>query len=218
MRFENVIGRLPLLALLVLSSALVHGQAIKGDAPGTGGWNFPDFSGTQVFVSAGREMTAKIYRSGTMVRIDHSASLATLYVPARSRVYRLTKYPNGSRQCVVMRNEQAKMLPSPIEVLLSGSREKRTPVGSDVVEGHSCRAETVVLTRFDGKTVETNVCVADDLKGLPIRIEMDSSFGKLRAIYRDIVFGAPDPTLFALPDKCTPVEKMGQVVEQETLK
>lgn len=211
-------GKPFLLWLFILSSPVVYGQAAKGDAPGTDNWDFPDFSGTQVFVSHGREVTAKIYRSGTAVRIESSPAMATLYVPARSRVYRLTKYPDGSHQCVVMTNEQAKMIPSPMEVLLSGTHEKRTPVGPDVVEGHSCKVETVALTRYDGKTVETNVCVADDLKGLPVRIEMDSSFGRLRAVYRDVVFGAPDAALFAVPDKCTPIEKMGQVAEQKTVK
>jgi hypothetical protein len=218
MRFKRLVGKLLLLGLVVLPTLFIHGQATEGNAPGNNGWNFPDFSGTQVFVSNGREMTAKIYRSGTMVRIDHSAALATLYVPARAKVYRLTKYPDGSHQCVVMRNEQVKMLPSPMEILLSGSNEKRTPIGSEVVEGHSCKSENVTLTRFDGKTVETTACVADDLEGLPVKIEMDSSFGKLRAIYRDIVFATPDASLFAIPNKCTPIEKMGQVAEQKTLK
>lgn len=218
MRFKNLTGKLVLLGCVALPCVLLHGQAKDGAAPANNSWSFPDFSGTQVFVSGGHEMTFKIYRSGSMVRIEQTAALATLYAPAKSSVYKLTKYPDGSHQCVVMKSAQAKMIPSPIEVLLSGTNEKRTPAGSEVVEGHTCTIETVVLTRPDGKTVESKVWEADDLKGLPVKIEMDSDFGKLRTIYRDIVVGAPDAALFAIPDKCTPIEKMGQVAEQKTVK
>lgn len=218
MRFKNFTGKLVLLGLVALPSALLHGQAKDGAVPADNSWSFPDFSGTQVFVSNGREMTSKIFRSGTMVRIEQTPALATLYVPTKSSVYKLTKYPDGSHQCVVMKSAQAKMLPSPIEVLLSGTNVKRTAAGSEVLEGHSCKIETVVLTRADGKTVESKTWEADDLNGLPVKIEMDSSFGRLRAIYRDIVVGAPDAALFAIPDKCTPIEKMGQVAEQKTVK
>ena len=217
MQFKNPCGKLVLLGLLALSSGFGYGQAPPTDASASKAWTFPDFSGTQVFVSNGREVSAKIFRSGTSVRIENSPVIAVLYVPSRASVYRLTKYPDGSHQCVVMTNAQAKMIPSPMEVLLSGTQEKRTPVGSDVVEGHSCKTETVSLTRFDGKTMETNICIADDLKGLPVRIEMNSNFGKLRAVYRDVVFGTPDATLFTVPEKCTPIEKTGQVVEQKTI-
>jgi hypothetical protein len=217
MRFKGFTGKLVLLGLVAMSSVWLHGQAKKGAEAGSS-WSFPDFSGTQVFVSNGRETPFKIFRSGTTVRIEEGVALATLYVPGRSSVYRLTKYPDGSHQCVVMKSEQAKMIPSPMEVLLSGTNIKRSPAGSESFEGHSCTIETVTLTRVDGKTIESKVWEADDLKGLPVKIEMESDFGKLRAVYRDIVVGAPDAGLFAVPDKCTPIEKMGQVVEQKTIK
>jgi hypothetical protein len=209
MRLGKLIDELALTALMVACSSLMYAQ----DA-----WNFPDLSGAQVFTSGGSEKSIKVYRSGSSVRVEPSPTLATLYVTSKSKVYNLYAFPGDSRhQCVVMRPEQATMLPSPLE-LLNGTRVKRTPAGTDVVEGHTCKVENVVVTRADGKTVESKVWEADDLRGVPVKIESQTAHGKLTAVYRDIVLGTPDAALFAIPDKCTSIEKMGQVAEHKIIK
>lgn len=144
--------------------------------------------------------------------------MTTLYMPASSKVYNLTVYPDGSRQCVVMRPDQAKMLPSPLE-LLNGTIAKRNSAGTEVVEGHASKIESVVVTRPDGRTIESKVWEAEDLQGVPVKIESQLPEGlKLTAVYRDIVLGTPEKALFTPPVKCTPFEKMGQVVEQKIIK
>jgi len=181
-------------------------------------WTFPDFSATQVIRGARYDMPMKVYRFGSSVRVERTAALITLYVPASSRVYDLTVYPDGRRHCVVMTPSQANMLPSPLE-LLYGTKVTRTPAGTEVVEGHTCRVESVVVARPGGKTIQSKVWEAEDLKGVPVKIESQlPEGGKLTAVYRDIVLGAPDKALMTPPDKCTPFEKMGQVVEQKVYK
>lgn len=181
------------------------------------GWNFPDFSAKQVFQSRRAEIAMKVYRSGSRVRVERSGALSTVYMPATSRVYNLTVYPDHSRQCVSMKPDQARMLPSPLE-LIQGKILKRTVVGSDVVEGHSVRVERVVVTQPDGQPIESKVWLARDLKGIPVKIESKMGSVTLTAFYRDIVVGAPDEALFTIPDRCTPFEKMGQVAEARLLK
>ncbi|HWT77329.1 MAG TPA: hypothetical protein VN648_00780, partial [Candidatus Methylomirabilis sp.] len=132
------------------------------------GWDFPDFSAMQVFQSQKADLTMKVHRSGSSVRVERSAAISTLYVPASSKVYSLTIYPDNSRTCVAMKPEQARMLPSPLE-LIQGRFEKRTPVGSEVVEGHTCKVEDVSVVGADGKTVESRVWEAEDLKGIPVK-------------------------------------------------
>src|SRR5271169_148696 len=178
---------------------------------------FPDFSATQVFPSSKADMAMKVYRSGSSVRVERSAAMSTLYVPSSGKVYNLTTYPDNSHQCVVMKPDQARMLPSPLELLV-GPVVKRTPVGTEVVDGHACQVENVVVTRPDGKTVESKVWEAEDLKGIPVRIESRIGGVTLTAVYRDVSINPADQALFAIPEKCTPFEKMGQVVEQTTLK
>ena len=201
------------LTTLVLGSLTFLGNLVYAQDT----WNFPDFSATQVFQSRKVDLAMKVYRSGSSVRIDRSGALSTLYVPAASKVYNLTVYPDNSHQCVAMKPEQARMLPSPLE-LLQGKILKRTAAGSEVVEGHTTKVETVLVARPDGQTIESKVWEAEDLHGIPVKIESTLDGITLRAVYRDIVVGAPDKALFTVQDRCTPFEKMGQVAEVRTLK
>jgi hypothetical protein len=179
-------------------------------------WDFPDFSATQVFAGAMR-VSMKVYRRGSMVRVERSKAWSTLYDPANSKAYNLTSYPDGSQQCVVMKTSEARMIPSPLD-LLNGSSVKRTAEGTETVEGHSCRVEKAVVTRPDGKIIESRVWEADDLKGVPVKIESQMDGGKLAAFYRDVVLETPDKALFEVPGRCTPIEKMGEVVEDKVVK
>jgi hypothetical protein len=208
MQLQELCRRVTITAFVLASGALAQGQ---------NSWSFPDFSATQVFESRKANISMKVYRSRESVRVERSGAFSTLYVPSSSKVYNLTTYPDYSHQCVVMKPEQAKMLPSPLE-LLQGSDLKRTAAGTEVVEGHPCKIENVVVTRPDGKTIESKVWEAQDLNGIPVKIESHIGEFTLSAIYRDISTETPDQNLFTIPEKCTPFEKMGQVAEQKTVK
>lgn len=176
------------------------------------GWKFPDFSATQVFQSRKSDMAMKVYRSGSSVRVERTAAMSTLYVPASSKVYNFTTYPDQSQQCVSMNPEQAKMLPSPLE-LIQGKIVKRAAAGSEVIDGHPAKIQTVAVIQPDGRTIESKVWEADDLQGIPVKIESYVGQATLRAVYRDVVIGTPDRGLFTVPARCTPFEKMGEVAE-----
>jgi hypothetical protein len=140
-----------------------------------------------------------------------------LYVPVSGKVYNLTTYPDKSHQCVSMNPDQAKMLPSPLELIL-GRIVKRSAAGTETVDGHATKIEDLTVIEPDGKTVESRVWEAQDLHGVPVKIESYIDQVTLRAVYRDIVMGSPDEKLFRVPDRCTPFEKMGQVAEARVLK
>lgn len=179
-------------------------------------WKFPDFSATQVFQSRKGDMAMKVYRSGSSVRVERTGSMSTLYAPASSKVYNFTTYPDQSHQCVSMNPAQAKMLPSPLE-LIQGKIVKRAAAGSEVIDGHPTRIETVAVVQPDGKTIESRIWAANDLQGIPVKIESYVGQFTLRTVYRDVVIGTPDRGLFTVPARCTPFEKMGEVAEVRTL-
>jgi hypothetical protein len=149
--------------------------------------------------------------------MERSAAIATVYVPASGTTYNLTVYPDHSRQCVSMKAEQDRMLPSPLE-LIQGKILKRTVIGSEVVEGHPSKVESVVVMEPDGKKVVSKVWEGQDLKGIPVKIESKINSVTLTAVYRDIVIGAPDKDLFTIPDRCTPFERMWQVADARVVK
>jgi hypothetical protein len=173
-------------------------------------WNFPDFTATQVFRGGINAMPAKVYLSGSSVRIDTNDKIATLYVLSDNKAYSLTTYPNGRQGCIVAKPEQAMGLPTPLEFLF-GVKVTRSPAGTEVIEGHNCKIENVEVTRADGKTVESKVWEAQDLQGVPVKIELRLAGQRWIAVYKDIVLGAPDKALLTPPSKCTPFEKMWQV-------
>lgn len=208
MQYQRLFTKALIAVCTVGSGSFVHGQdSLK----------FPDFSATQSFESRKASMSMKVYHSGSSVRVERSAAFSTLYVPSASKVYNLTTYPDQSHQCVVMKPEQAKMLPSPLE-LLQGANLKRTSVGAENLDGHPCNIENVVVTRADGSTITSRVWEAQDLKGVPIRIESRIGDITLSATYRDISFDTSSKDLFSTPETCTPLEKMGQVVEEANLR
>jgi len=198
--------------ILMISAMATAEDAAKPSDP----WNFPDFTAIQLMGSRRRPMPAKVYLSGATVRVEISSAVTNLYVTSTRKVYRLMTYPDKSQTCIVMRSEQAKLLPSPIE-LLQGTNVERTPAGREEFAGHPCKIEDVVVTRPDGTKVRSRVWEAQDLKGVPVKIESQMPNGKFVAEYGDIAFGTLDKTLFTPPEKCTPYEKMGRVVEDLTL-
>ncbi len=205
---RNIHGSNAILAIFVFTfGSIAYGQNAV---------TFPDFSAVQVFESRKANMEMKVYVSGSNVRVERSKALSTLYMPNQSKVYNLTTYPDNSRQCVVMKPEQAKMLPSPLE-LIQGSQLKRTTVGTETVEGHLCKVENVVVKRPDGSTIESKVWEAQDLGGIPVKIQSHIGDITLSATYRNIVVGNEDQNLFTAPQVCTPFEKMGEVAEQKTI-
>jgi hypothetical protein len=181
------------------------------------GWKFPDFSATQVLQGRRVDMPMKIFVSGTSLRVDRSAAISTLYVNPANKIYSLTSYPDNSHQCVSMNPEQARMLPSPLEII-QGRIVKRVAAGTEVVEGHPTKIEDVTVVGIDGKTIKSRVWEAKDLKGIPVKIETYLKTTTLRAVYRDVVVGTPDKALFEVPSRCTPFEKMWQVAEAKELK
>lgn len=208
MQVRKIFCRATITLFVLAAGTLAYGQ---------NAWSFPDFSATQVFESRKTNMSMKVYLTGSSVRVERSAAISTLYVPSEGKVYNLTTYPDQSHQCVVMKPEQARMLPSPLE-LLQGAEVKRTAAGTEVVEGHQCKIENVVVKRPDGKEIESKVWEAQDLQGIPIKIESHVGEITLSAVYRDISVATPDRQLFTVPDRCTPLEKMGEVAEQKIAK
>ncbi len=108
-------------AMLSLASQV---PAQKSEDP----WRFPDFSATQVFQMKNYDVPMKVWRSGSSVRVEVAPVITALYVPGTGKVYKLTSYPDGSHQCVVMRPDQAKITPSPLE-LLNGTKVRRSSRG-----------------------------------------------------------------------------------------
>jgi hypothetical protein len=203
MKMSTIVGKVMAISALT-SAALIASAQNSGDAG-----KMSDFSATQAASTRGQAISMKIYRSGTSIRYEPNPAISMIYMPDDQKVYKIMGFPDGSHQCVVARTDQS-AVPGNIQ-LLAGSKTERTPAGTETVDGHVCRVSNVVVTRSDGKTTESKLWEAEDRQRTPIKIETQTEDGAITITYRDIVLGPPDPALFKLPAKCTPLEKMGQV-------
>ena len=185
-------------------------RAQSGASP----YQLPDFSATQVLHTSRYDVTMQVYWTSRAVRAQYNPSLARLYILGKNAVYNLTQYPDGSRTCVDFPLDRGMGLPNLLE-LLQAATVTRTPLGIEVVEGHKSRIERVVAAAPGGKTSEFTVWLADDLKGIPIKIESQHTGMKITAVYRDIVFATADSALVTPPGRCIPWDKMGQIAEHK---
>jgi hypothetical protein len=181
-------------SITIISSSLVRAQD-SAHPP-----IFPDFSATQ---GMGTVAPGKVYLSGENFRAEPVPGLVVIYLSASNKLYNI--YSRGN--CIVMPPEKSTIVPTPLQLLV-GTKVERTPAGTEVVDGHSCKVENVVVTTADGKTTQSKVWLAEDLKGAPVKIESQTEHGKVVAGYRDIVLGTPDAELFKPPSKCVPYDKM----------
>jgi hypothetical protein len=184
-------------SLTIASSSLLQAQD-SGRAP-----IFPDFSARQ---GMGNMEPGKVYQSGANFRAEPMPGLVVIYVAANNKLYNV--YSRGN--CIEMPPEKSTTVTTPLQLLV-GTKVERTPAGTEVVDGHSCKVENVVVTTADGKTTQSKVWLAEDLKGAPVKIESQTEHGRVVAGYRDIVLGTPDAELFKPPSKCVPYDKMYQV-------
>jgi hypothetical protein len=192
----------PIAYLLLACSPAVFAQQKKGTAWG----DLPDFTATEIKGS----MRWKIEHSGSKLRVDASSAGATIYAPEEDKVYNLLILPEKTT-CVVMKTAEAKMMRSPVQ-LVYGPNTTRTPTAAkEVVDGHTCTVLDGYTISPDGNKFNSKIWAADDLNGVPLRIDIYTDRAIVTATYHDVVIGTPDPALFKMPSKCIPQEKTYQV-------
>ena len=193
-------------------------------------FNFPDFTAVQNIATrrgGPGQLLMNVYFSGSTVRVDVSPKITNLFVTSAGKVYKMVTAPDKTSSCVVMKRDQHGFMTSPFE-MLQGAKVERTPVGTDVVDGHKCKVEDVAVTRADGKVMKSTVWEADDFQGVPIKVVseidppanagLDAMPIKIAALYGDIKFEKVDPALLTPPNNCTPIEKTYEVIEQPIVK
>ncbi|HTW58435.1 MAG TPA: hypothetical protein VMD99_09900 [Terriglobales bacterium] len=157
------------------------------------------FSATVVMsgMPAGNPMTQggmKIYRSGDKMRTTMGAMGYMIVDLAQHTNYMVM----GSGMCMQM---TATGQQNPF-VQAAGATFDRSPAGTDTVDGHSCKVENMTVTTQSGKVTKMKAWEANDLKGFPIKIEVQSAKGPITLQYKDISFDEPPASMFTHPDNC----------------
>lgn len=98
------------------------------------------------------------------------------------------------------------------------SFEHSPTVENATIDGHSCKVENYTIKPKDGRpiTIKVKLYEADDLKGFPVQIDVESSVtGKFTIHYSDVSLDPPDPKLFKVPANC-PASKASKKGETGT--
>ncbi|HSZ63103.1 MAG TPA: hypothetical protein VK828_14970 [Terriglobales bacterium] len=206
MKFKAALRSVVVACLLLACSLPFFAQEQEKDKKATASAKLPDFSATEIRGS----LKWKIYHSGSRLRVEPSSAAATIWAPDEDNVYNLLILPEKTT-CVVMKTAQAQMVRSPLQLVYGSNTTKAPAAAKEVVDGHTCTVLDGVTTLANGNTFRSKIWAADDLKGVPLRIDVYSEPGVVTTAYRDVVLGTPDPALFKLPGKCTPQEKTYQI-------
>jgi len=187
-------------AVLGLSCGVLAGQAL---AQNQNPFPFTEFSATVSTVMPGQTSTSRIARSGDKMRAEIPGSGGKQYsilLLDQHKVY-VVMAPGV---CMVM-SDMAETASSPLWGSPQGKVERKE-LGTATVNGHPAKIEQVTITPDKGgKPTTMKVWVATDLKGFPVRTEMQTSRGLVRADYTNISLSPPDSSLFATPQNCHPM-------------
>jgi hypothetical protein len=206
MKFKAALRSVAIACLLLACTLSLLAQEQEKDKKATASGKLPDFSATEIRGS----IKWKIYHSGSRLRVEPSSAAATIWAPDEDNVYNLLILPEKTT-CVVMKTAQAQIIRSPLQLVYGSNTTKVPAAAKEVVDGHTCTVLDGVTTSANGKTFRSKIWAADDLKGVPLRIDVYAEPGVVTSTYHDVVVGTPDPALFKFPGKCIPQEKTYQV-------
>jgi hypothetical protein len=161
------------------------------------------FSATVVMsgtAAKGAQGEMKIYRSGDEMR----TSIGNMGYMVMDLGQHTNYMVMGNGMCMQMAHPTQQNPFSEAQ----GAAINRSPAGTDTVDGHSCKVENLTVTTHNGQPTKMKVWEAEDLKGFPVKIEMQSSRGPITIEYKDVSFAQPDASLFAHPDNCQQMPAM----------
>lgn len=93
-----------------------------------------------------------------------------------------------------------------------------TEVGKETLDGHPCVKNKIVVTDDKGKTHESLVWNATDLKKFPIKIETAEDGTKITMRFKDIKLTKPDEAIFAPPATFKKYDNMMSLMQEEIMK
>jgi len=158
---------------------------------------FPEFSAIMVgSILTGDQREGHIYRVGNLVRTEGAEGLG-YFITDLSKIesYSLTKMG-----CTKDTHPYFRAFP------LTAPRKTRTvtrvAVGTETVDGHPCKVEEFTFSGGDlTQPMKIKFWEAEDMNGFPIKVTAPNAPATI--LYKDVVVGTIDHSLFILPEKCT---------------
>ena len=97
-------------------------------------------------------------------------------------------------------------------------KSEATVLGKETVDGHACVKNKVIVTDKAGKTHESTVWNATELKNFPVKIETSEGGQTTTMIFKDVKFDRPDAAQFEPPAGFKKYDNMMAMMQQEMMK
>ncbi len=150
----------------------------------------------------------KIYRSGDKMRTELPGGAGYTITDLTQRT---TYMVMGNGMCM-QTTAQGQQNPS---AQARNATVERSPAGTETVDGHTCKVENVTVTPQNGQPAKMKLWEAEDLKGFPIKIEIQSNRGPVTVAYtvayKDVSFSEPEPSLFTEKRRKAPPFRAGDI-------
>jgi hypothetical protein len=93
-----------------------------------------------------------------------------------------------------------------------------TELGKETMDGHPCVKNKAVVTDDQGKTHESTVWNATDLKNFPVKIETTEQGTAITMLFKDVKLTKPEASLFDPPTDYKKYTNMMEMMQQEMMK
>jgi hypothetical protein len=100
----------------------------------------------------------------------------------------------------------------------SDFKSQTTELGKETVDGHACVKNKVVVTDTAGKSYESTVWNATDLKNFPIKIETSTGGQTTTMLFKDVKFDKPAAAQFEPPSDYKKYDNMMTMMQEEMMK
>lgn len=148
----------------------------------------------------GAQGSMKVYRSVDKMRTDMPGGMGYMIMELTQH----TAYMVMNGMCMQTATQAQQ---NPFAQAQDATIE-RSAAGTDTVDGHACKVENLTVTPRNGKPTKMKVWEAQDLKGFPVKVEMQTDKGPVTVEYKDISFDAPAASLFTHPENCRQMPTM----------
>lgn len=183
---------LVILVLSVASAQTTHRRKLF-DIPET-------FTANAVLQTGSREIPmGKMYRSGRRLRMDYaSGNLYMLAVPLGAEGHAQSyKVDAAAHSCTAI--SEGAGIPNYVD---DTATVKRTLLRTQIIDGHVCRVERLVVAAPGMPTTTTTIWEAQDLGNFPLRIDTAQNGRRGTIRFENVSLGKPDDRLFRVPPEC----------------
>lgn len=155
----------------------------------------------------------KIYRSGNKMRADYTSDYEVRITDlAKQRGWFMRHWVNKPEKCGPINKMDIATYPFFAYTGRDFKVERvpaAEPAEKETIDGHSTKIESYTVMRAEGGALVAKVKLweAEDLKGFPIRMEINPPATKEFILsYTNVSLEKPDPKLFQVPAKCMQIK------------